>query len=312
MQEKSPLRHAPDNRFSMLDPNDIEDYDPALSAEDEMLEAACVSPSAAVRSPFVWVNTFVSGGVNFGINGGCVYAFLKNYDYAGLWETPDNPPATNAYGASIALDLFLTSLIVVFLSTLMSAGGIHKELKKGTIMPVSDSQLRKSRWRFFPMRTRNLCTRAFLLALQFTVLWFGGTILLMATICAGGGMSNPGEVCHMRVYAFVWFKGCWAMCLAFVVWPIQFLGAINRATLPQDVYDVVVERQKTANMGASGASGATGSAGMGGLGLPSTTTIPTSVFPTIPAAAAPATTTAPLLASAIDSASYQQVPTTAA
>ncbi len=86
------------------------------------------------------------------------YALMHKYDYAGLYEVPSesfSPPfatafqgpaidrtvgcglgTANPYNGELALDMFLTSFLVVFCTTVLITGGIQKEIKKGTIRPV--------------------------------------------------------------------------------------------------------------------------------------------------------------------------------
>ncbi len=104
--------------------------------------------------------------------------------------------------------------------------------------------IRNSNWRYFPTRFKSVWVRAFLSGVQFSVVYYGGTLLLLATVCLAGGMGGEGNVCAVRCHIYPWIKGAWALVLAVAAWPNAFLGHLNKSNLPQDVYDLFLGRTR--------------------------------------------------------------------
>jgi len=172
----------------------------------------------------------------------CSYWVMANSDDAGLFTVPPTP---HPYTTAIVTDLFLTCFFVVFFTALVQTPGIRQELIKGKVLPLSDQQLARSFFRFFPVRIKSTFGRSFLLALEMCLIYYGLTLLILSTACAAGGMADgAGGVCHIPKQSYQWFKGTWAMVLAMIAWPIGFLGVINKSTLPQDVYEIFAERER--------------------------------------------------------------------
>jgi len=218
------------------------EYSGIASDTEELLfqDKGQSSVKAALINGFVLFNVILSGIINFGLNGGIGFGVYKNNDAIGLWEEPSTEsPVKN----SMTIDLCLTCFFVVFFTALFTSG-VKNEIKKGTVLPISENYLRKGIWRLFPLHVRSLGYRSLFLALQLTVLYFGFTLLLFSSICAAGSMGGDGKVCQMSKINYCVFKGFWALIIAMLAWPLGYLGCINRTNLPVDVYEVFVERHK--------------------------------------------------------------------
>jgi len=186
----------------------------------------------------------VSFLINLGFNAGVGYGVYKGKDGIGLWSEPktDNPVST-----SMTVDLCVTTFFVVWLTSVLNAPGMLAQVKDGKkgILPISDSVLRRSMWRFFPVRVKGNCNRGLLLAVELTVLMFGLLLLLLATTCASGGMNGGnGTTCYIKVVEYNWLKGVYAGCCGGFAWMITMLGACNKAFLPNDVFEAWQERYK--------------------------------------------------------------------
>jgi len=192
----------------------------------------------SLKNGFVIVNTILSGLVNFGLNGGLGFLIYRDNDAIGVWSTPDSEKPVST---SMTVDLWMTSLFVVFFTTLLNTGPIRKEIKKGTITPLNEEELQHGVWRFFPFWVTNPAVRSLLFALELMLFYFGATLLLLATLCAAQVM---GKVCYINKTDYCWFKGAWTMVLAMIAYPLGYLGSINRANLSPDIFQALLERQK--------------------------------------------------------------------
>jgi len=221
-------------------------YTPAGAGgeQDDLLDANCDTPRAALKHGWVVGNLIVSFLINLALNAGVGYGVYKGKVAIGLWSEPEIPDAVTT---SMTVDLCATTFFVVWLTSVINAPGMLAQVKDGKkgILPISDSVLRRSMWRFFPVRVKGNCNRGLLLALELTVLMFGCLLLLLATTCASGGMKGgDGVTCYINVEGYNWLKGVYAGCCGVLAWAITLLGACNKAFLPNDVFEAWQERYK--------------------------------------------------------------------
>jgi len=195
------------------------------------------SPGDALVTFYARVNLVVTAIVNWGLNVGFGFGLLHSYDRIGLWSKTNTP---NADSTPIWEDLLFTALILIFLSSMLLAPGVRKEISKGIIIPVANSDLKRGIWRLFPLTISSAWLRASIFAGQFAILVWGPTVGVFYALCQTGHM---GDDCSMDVKTFCWFKGAWAGVLAACAYPFLLLASLNRAHVPDDVYDQFLEQQ---------------------------------------------------------------------
>jgi len=201
------------------------------------------SPTEALRSKYFFVNLVISIVINWGLNTGIAYGVLNSNDYVGLWSSPSSP---NAAPTAMALDLAITGFLIVLLSSLVVTSVVKNAVGKAEVIPIPDEALSRGWLRFTPCRVENSWARGTLLALLYMVLFLVPTLVVLSLLCSSGSLSLPlnSSQCGMAVSPYYWFKGLWAGAQAAVAYPLILLGAVNKARIPEYLYDEFVVRQQ--------------------------------------------------------------------
>jgi len=205
-----------------------------------------LTPEEALRSKFCRVNWFISALVP-GILNMCI-GFGLNHSYAHMGLINEGDPTYDSpTGSSAFVDMGITSFMVVFLTSLCSKKPVQKGISQAKVGPVNDLELSTGIYRLFPLRVKNHCGRCFLLAIQFVILWFGATVLILYSMCEGGAFLGPErnlEHCFIKMTPYILIKSIWAGCLAAVIYPLAFLPAVNRANLSAEQYQEYLKNRQ--------------------------------------------------------------------
>lgn len=207
---------------------------------------ALQSPWSAYNTIYFKINIVFSVIFNIGINLGFGY-WGRDNDLIGLWDTPQ-PSVLSGLDTStsrIALDMTVTSVLVVFFTTLLTAGGIKGEVKKGKLAPIPDYALCYDRFKYvLPIRHRGLCGRSLYMAVFHLIVWLSPWLAFFGILCQSGAMNgdNGDQVCQMPLLSYIWFKAFWAGATAAISYPHIFVAALNRDMIPDDIMDIYMEK----------------------------------------------------------------------
>jgi hypothetical protein len=147
---------------------------------------ALQSPSSAFSTIYFKLNWSICAIFNVGLNLGLGYWGRNDNDVIGLWDTPQ-PITLDASSSRMALDMTLTSFFVVFFTSLISAGGIKSEVKKGKLAPVPDHSLCLGHFKYIiPLRQRGLWSRAFMMAIFHIIIWLAPWLAFWSMLCQSG------------------------------------------------------------------------------------------------------------------------------
>lgn len=124
--------------------------------------------------------------------------------------------------AAISMDLVLTSFIIAWASFLLGSAGSAKEVTKGACPATDEAVLRRGVLKFFPLRSKSVCTRAILAAFEFGLLFGLTTVVVLGLLLHGSGMSGRG---------YIWFKSLFAGFQAFFVFTALHASATSTGKL---------------------------------------------------------------------------------
>lgn len=177
-----------------------------------------------------------------GINVGLGYAVLHSYDEVGLWKEP--PMGSDPYPSAAFTDLILTTILIAFLTSLISTKGIREAMKKGQTVPVENAALKRGQYKCMPVRLHGTCTRSFFLAAWACVFVCFPAIAIMEIVCVAGGMHGAHATCSMEKTTYIYVKAAFAGVCAWMIYPVLLLGVLNVETLPPLDLTFFVQNQK--------------------------------------------------------------------
>jgi hypothetical protein len=109
--------------------------------QPKLITPALWSPKEALLHPSAVIGWFLGCGLTLAGNYGITVWFTNGHDYIGLWEVPRAPESLTPYTSLMSTDLFIMTLIIVFLNAL-AVGGHQQNIKRGVINPVCPTYLR--------------------------------------------------------------------------------------------------------------------------------------------------------------------------
>jgi len=200
------------------------------------------TPRQALLSTYGVANTIVNGLLNLGINAGLGYAVLKGKDVVGLWQEPNH--GEHPYKSAAFSDLLITTVLITFLTSVISTPGIRTAMKKGQVVPVDGNLLHGGCLSCSPVRMLGTCTRSLLLALWALLVLCVPFIIILSIVCSTGRMTGSGSQCSMPQHDYIWLKAVYSMVVAMSIYPFVMLSAVNTRTAPPLDLSLFLDNQK--------------------------------------------------------------------
>lgn len=169
------------------------------------------------------VTMLINFGVNFGFAWG-TYSEWGGHTSRASWPVIYATQWNPELNSSLAMDVPLTSFLLACLCTLLATNGAMKDVRDKKCDMLDSRVTATGWWLYTPVRVHNLLLRSLAAGVYFTILVGIPTFFLLWACTGNNGM--PG-------FAYVMFKGFWAMALSASVYVCVFMAAIDRRNFPE-------------------------------------------------------------------------------
>lgn len=195
------------------------------------------APAALMRTPEFLVACIVSFVLNGSLTFGAVHAQFTAFfqqpllDHLPFWGSV----TVSGMQVSLSTDLFVTALVIAWLTAYLGTIQPRKDVVNGKLPPVHPLYLHYGTWWLFPeLRRRSPCVRATLLSLHFAICW---TLLELAlfAVLAYAVLPSP----EIPVASYQWIKSAFAGVEGILVTCLTFVAACANAEASPDATPLV-------------------------------------------------------------------------